>query len=145
MEAYIDNELNPLLVRFSNPLPSPISAGYPYMVSRMNVSCVSGIKVSYRVCYVICIFVLWLSIRALFSINDLFTGQLLIISAVVIRKLFPINAVAKICCQICQMFPRIRELCLTRAISDRYFWLSEPSLPNTLVISEQFGLVMPDM
>jgi len=43
------------------------------------------------------------------------------------------------------MFARIRELCLTRAISDRYFWLSEPSLPDTLVISGQFGLVMPDM
>jgi len=28
---------------------------------------------------------------------------------------------------------------------DRYFWLSEPSLPDTLVISGQFGLVMPDM
>jgi len=43
------------------------------------------------------------------------------------------------------MFSRIRELRLTRAISDRYFWLSEPSLPDTLVISGQFGLVMPDM
>lgn len=41
------HELNP---RFSNALPSPISARYPYMVSGMNVW--------YRVCYVICIFVL---------------------------------------------------------------------------------------
>jgi len=130
------HELNPPLVRFSNALPSPISARYPYMVSGMNVS--------YRVCYVICIFVGWLLIRALFSINELFTGQLFIINAVVIRKLVPINAVA-ICRQICQMFPRIRELYLMRAISDRYFWLSEPSLPDTLVISGQFGLVMPDI
>ena len=51
------HELNPLLVRFSNALPSPISARYPYMVSGMNVSCVSGLNVSYSVCYVICIFV----------------------------------------------------------------------------------------
>jgi len=43
------------------------------------------------------------------------------------------------------MFPRIREFYLTRAISDKYFWLSEPSFPDTLVISGQFGLVMPDM
>lgn len=43
------------------------------------------------------------------------------------------------------MFRRIRELFVTRAISDSYFWLSEPSLADTLVISGQFGLVMPDM
>jgi len=61
------HELNPLLVRFSNVLPSPICTRYPYMVSGMNVS--------YRVSYVICIFVAWLLIRALFSINELFTGQ----------------------------------------------------------------------
>jgi len=87
--------------RFSNPLPSPVSARYPYMVSAMNVSCVSGMKFSYRVCYVICIFVPWLSIRALFSINEVFTGQLFIINAVVIRKLFRINAVV-----ICHLFAR---------------------------------------
>lgn len=87
------HELNTLLVRFSNALLSPISARYPYMVSGMNVS--------YRVGYVICIFVPWLSIRALFSINEVFRGQLFVINAVVIRKLFPINAVA-----ICHLFAR---------------------------------------
>jgi len=86
------HELSPLLVRFSNPLPSPIF---------MNVSCVSGMKFSYRVCYFICIFVPWLSIRALFSINEVFTVQLFIINAVVIRKLFRINAVV-----ICHLFAR---------------------------------------
>jgi len=40
--------------------------------------------------------------------------------------------------------PADTRTCL-RAISDRYFWLYDTCLLDTLVISQQFGLVMTDM
>lgn len=53
--------------------------------------------------------------------------------------------IRRICGQICPMSRSICDLWLTRAVSDRYFLLSEQSLPAMLVISGQWRLVMPDM